>query len=171
MNAEKESNRLPFRAGAMLLAAIAVVCIGLGIHQLTSGGDDPEAGLKAASESAAAAESATPTPSATTTTAASESSKPGAAADMPALCVLNAGRVTGLAGEVAKTLTDQGFTVEETSNLSTSSVSENTIFYTPDQEDAAKKVAEEVPGGAELNPRPDAFTRCLGQLAVVVVSR
>lgn len=172
MSAEKETNRLPFRAGAMLLAAIAVVCIGLGIHQLTSGGDDPEAGLKAASQSAeAAAESEKQASPTTETSAASESNKPELAADTPVLCVLNAGKVTGLAADVSKELADQGYTVDETSNLQSASVSENTIFYTPDQEEAAKKVAELVPGGATLDERPDAFTRCLGQLAVVVVSR
>lgn len=153
----------------MLLVAIAVVCIGLGIHQLTTSGDDPEAGLKAAGQSAQTeTQQQTPT---SPTTAGTSSSKAPAAADAPDLCVLNAGNVTGLAAEVAKTLTDSGFKVAETANLSTASVSENTIFYTPDQESAAKKVAGAVPGGAELNPRPDAFSRCLGQLAVVVVSR
>ncbi|ALG83558.1 LytR C-terminal domain-containing protein [Gordonia phthalatica] len=170
MNAENETNRLPFRAGAMLLVAIAVVCIGLGIHQLTTSGDDPEAGLKAAGQSAQA-ETSEQKPAKTSATDTSTSKSPADAADVPELCVLNAGNVTGLAAEVAKTLTDGGYKVAETANLSTASVSENTIFYTPDQEDAAKKVAEAVPGGAELNPRPDAFSRCLGQLAVVVVSR
>ncbi|EGD55010.1 hypothetical protein SCNU_10791 [Gordonia neofelifaecis NRRL B-59395] len=154
----------------MLLLAIAVVCIGLGIHQLTTTGEDPDAGLKAAGQSAqAAAESEK---QASTSKAPTSTTK--AAADtsgVPELCVLNAGNVTGLASEVSKSLTDAGFTVGETANLSTASVSENTIFYNPEQEEAAKKVAEAVPGGAELNPRPTAFTRCPEGLAVVVVSR
>lgn len=154
----------------MLLVAIAVVFIGLGIHQLTTSGDDPEAGLKAAGQ-AAQSESAANKPTESAPAETSESKAPADTANAPELCVLNAGNVTGLASEVAKTLTDSGYKVAETANLSTASVSENTIFYTADQEDAAKKLAEAVPGGAELDPRPDAFTRCLGQLAVVVVSR
>lgn len=168
MNADRETNRLPLRAGAMLLLAIAVVCIGLGIHQLTTSGNDPDAGLKAASESAQASAPKTPAPS------TSESAAPTSAAadpNTPELCVLNAGTITGLAGEVGKVLTADGYKVGETSNLSSQSISENTVFYTTDQEEAAKKVATSVPGGASLSPRPDQFTRCPGAIAVVVVSR
>lgn len=157
----------------MLLLAIAVTCLGLGIHQLTTSGDDPDAGLKAAGQSAEAAAGSTkqdaPTASTTAPPTTSETAAP--VEGVPPMCVLNAGNVTGLAGEVKDALTAEGFTVTTAENLSTASVSENTIFYTPDQEEAAKKVAEAVPGGAELNPRPDVFTRCLGELAVVVVSR
>lgn len=169
MNAD--TNRLPFRAGAMLLVAIAVVFIFLGVLQLNKSGDDPKADLEAASASEQAAEESMHPKTTSAKPETSTSKAPVDAADAPKLCVLNAGNVTGLAGEVAKTLTDKGFTVAETANLSTASVSENTIFYTPEQQEAAKKLAEQVPGGASLEARPDAFTRCLGQLAVVVVSR
>ncbi|GAA2385972.1 MULTISPECIES: LytR C-terminal domain-containing protein [Gordonia] len=173
MNAERENNRLPLRAGAMLLLAIAVVCLGLGIHQLTTSGEDPDAGLKAAGQSAqAAAESEKQQEQATSSKSPSSSTAPAADTEgVPELCVLNAGNVTGLAGSVSKELTAAGFKVGETANLSTSSVSENTIFYSPEQEEAAKKVAAAVPGGAALNPRPTAFTRCPEGLPVVVVSR
>jgi len=157
----------------MLLLAIAVTCLGLGIHQLTTSGDDPDAGLKAAGQSAEAAAESTKHEAATTSKAPESTTSTAATPveGVPSICVLNAGNVTGLAGEVKDELTAKGFTVSTAENLSTASVSENTIFYTPDQEEGAKKVAEAVPGGAELNPRPDVFTRCLGELAVVVVSR
>ncbi|WP_347957706.1 LytR C-terminal domain-containing protein [Gordonia aichiensis] len=172
MNADRETNRLPLRAGAMLLLAIAVVCLGLGIHQLTMSDEAPDAGLKAAGESAQAAASAERSQQeAPSSTPAQTSARTADTAGVPKLCVLNAGNVTGLAGEVSKTLTDAGFKVGETANLSTGSISENTIFFNPDQEEAAKKVAAAVPGGADLAARPAVFTRCADELAVIVVSR
>ncbi len=156
----------------MLLLAIAVVCLGLGIHQLTMSDEAPDAGLKAAGESAQAAASAERSQQeAPSSTPAQTSARTADTAGVPKLCVLNAGNVTGLAGEVSKTLTDAGFKVGETANLSTGSISENTIFFNPDQEEAAKKVAAAVPGGADLAARPAVFTRCADELAVIVVSR
>ena len=60
MNADREPNRLPLRAGAMLLFAVAVVFIGLGWHSAATSGD----GSKAAETTATApttTESSTPT--------------------------------------------------------------------------------------------------------------
>ena len=43
MNADREPNRLPLRAGAMLLFAVAVVFIGLGWHSAATSGDGSKA--------------------------------------------------------------------------------------------------------------------------------
>ncbi|MEJ9077150.1 LytR C-terminal domain-containing protein [Gordonia malaquae] len=170
MKADRETNRLPLRAGAMLLLAIAVVCIGLGWHSAATSGDDGKADLADTQTSA----SADQTPSASTPKKASTSTAPSTvtdAADVGTMCVLNAGTQTGLAGEVSDALKAAGFTVSEAANLSTASISENTIFYGAGKESAAKKVAESVPGGADVTERPAAFTKCPGELAVVVVSK
>ena len=47
MNADREPNRLPLRAGAMLLFAVAVVFVGLGWHSAATSGNDPEKALEA----------------------------------------------------------------------------------------------------------------------------
>ncbi|MGB3303642.1 MAG: LytR C-terminal domain-containing protein [Gordonia sp. (in: high G+C Gram-positive bacteria)] len=171
MNADRETNRLPLRAGAMLLLAIAVVCLGLGIHQLTLKDSAPDAGLIAAESSQASAEASAGSPTAAASDTATTSPSPTVDPNATELCVLNAGSITGLAGEVGDALTSAGYKVGEKANLASASITENTIFYTADQEAEAKKVAESVPGGAALTARPDQFTRCPGAIAVVVVSR
>ncbi|MFT3716704.1 MAG: LytR C-terminal domain-containing protein [Gordonia sp. (in: high G+C Gram-positive bacteria)] len=164
MKADREPNRLPLRAGAMVLFALAVVFLFLGLFSVFSGGDDPKDDL--AKEGTATSASAAPS-----SAAASSADKPKVdASDVPKLCVLNAGTTTGLAKEVGDKLTAAGFALGTTpSNLSTSSVTENTIFYDAGDEAAAKKVADAVPGGADTTPRPEQFTRCPGELVVVVV--
>ncbi|GAA3968748.1 LytR C-terminal domain-containing protein [Gordonia caeni] len=174
MKADREPNRLPLRAGAMLLLAVAVVFIALGWNSAASSGDEsPRDRLAEAGQSAQA--TATDSP-ASETTASSPSSAPNStsaqAGDSPKLCVLNAGTTTGLAQEVSDELKSAGFAIgTDPGNLTTSSVTENTIFYGEGEADAAEKVAEAVPGGASTEARPAAFSRCPGELAVVVVSR
>ena len=151
----------------MLLLAVAVVFIFLGAREATRGDDSPADDLKAAGNSQPAA--TTPAEGATTS-AAPSSSKPDVEG-VPSMCVLNAGTVTGLAGDVSEALKAAGFDVSATENLQTSSISENTVFYGPGEQEAAEKVAAAVPGGASADPRPAAFTRCSGELAVIVVTQ
>lgn len=173
MKADRENNRLPLRAGAMILFAIAVVFIYLGWHSAATSGKDPEADLVKAGQSAQASQPSKATSSdPSSSEAPASSSTEQADGETPKLCVLNAGKVTGLAKEVADSLQGSGFSLgTEPSNLSTSSISENTIFYDEGGEDAAKKVADAVPGGASTEARPSSFTKCPGELVVIVVNR
>ncbi|MFC0314364.1 LytR C-terminal domain-containing protein [Gordonia phosphorivorans] len=173
MNADREPNRLPLRAGAMLLLAVAVVFIGLGWSSAAKSGDEsPQEKLaKSGSQSTASSVVSSEGKSSSAATSEAPKSTTAGAADVPALCVLNAGSTKGWAKDVSDQLKSAGFTIgSEPGNLSTSSVTENTIFYGEGQEDAAQKVADAVPGGASLSVRPPAFTRCEGELAVVVVN-
>lgn len=173
MKADRETNRLPLRAGAMLLLAVAIVFIGLGWHSAaTSGDESAQEKLKQAGQSAQTTAATSGTDGSAATSSPSSAPSSTAAADGPKICVLNAGTVTGLANEVSDALAEAGFAIGTApGNLSTSSVTENTVFYGEGEEEAAEKVAEAVPGGAEPYARPAAFTRCPGELAVVVVSR
>lgn len=174
MKADREPNRLPLRAGAMLLLAVAVVFIGLGLNSALSSGDEtPQERLAEVGRSAQATTTDSPTAQSTPSdTSSAPSSTSAQAGDGPKLCVLNAGTVTGLAQEVSDELKSAGFDIgTDPGNLTTSSVTENTIFYGDGEADAAEKVAEAVPGGASTEVRPAAFTRCPGELAVVVVTR
>lgn len=171
MKPDRESNRLPLRAGAMLLLAVAVVFLFLGgWSALKSDEETPAEVLAGAGQSAQASAAATSAPGSAAPTAAPSSDV--SAADVPKLCVLNAGTISGLAKEVADELQSAGFTLgTEPGNLTTSSISENTIFYGEGEQDAAAKVADAVPGGADVVERPAAFTRCDGEIVVIVVNR
>lgn len=175
MKADREPNRLPLRAGAMLLLAVAVVFLFLGAFSAARSGDETPAEKLAGADKSSQTASASVSPSAkpTESSASSRATTPANTdTDVPKLCVLNAGNISGLAKEVADTLTSAGFTLGTApGNLPTSSITENTIFYGEGQEDAAAKVAEQVPGGAQTEARPGAFTRCPGELAVIVVDR
>lgn len=167
MNADREPNRLPLRAGAMLLLAVAVVFLFLGINSCSaSNQESAHDKLAEAGQSAQAKD-----PSASAKPASSSAPKPSAApVDGPKVCVLNAGTTTGLAKKVGDALTSAGFALGTApGNLSTASIDENTVFFGAGDEEAAKKVAAAVPGGAEASPRPDVFTKCPGELVVIVV--
>lgn len=161
MKAEREPGRLPFRAGAMVLFALFVLFLFLGL--LSLGGGDKKDGLEEAEASKSVA---------TSTVKSSTTEKPSVdTSDVPKLCVLNNGTTTGLAKQVGDELKAAGFTLgSEPDNLSSGSVSENTIFYDEGDEAAAKKVADAL-GSADIQARPAAFTRCPGEMVVVVVDR
>ncbi|MEE4022131.1 LytR C-terminal domain-containing protein [Gordonia sp. PKS22-38] len=159
MNPDREPSRLPLRAGAMLLMAVAIVFLGLGWHSAATSGDDPEQELEAAQSQVA------------TTTTSSAPSSPSVSADSPQLCVFNAGSIAGLAADVTETLEAAGFDTAEPGNLSTASITENTIFYDDGQRSAADEVAEALGGDASVDPRPSSFTECADGIPVVVVSR
>lgn len=171
----RDSDRLPLRAGAMLLLAVAIVFVGLGWHSAASSDSNPEAELQAA----AASSSSTPSSAAASSTtggtgstgpsgAAGESS---ASASGPLVCVFNAGTITGLAVEVTDALKAKGYRTSAPGNLSTSSITENTVFYTPSQRTQAQQIASDLDGGASIDARPSAFTQCRGGIAVVVLTR
>ncbi|MFM9377035.1 LytR C-terminal domain-containing protein [Gordonia sp. VNK21] len=173
MKADREPNRLPLRAGAMLLLAVAVLFLALGIHSATKD-DDPAKELEQAGQSAQLTETTSAGNGGGGT--AGESTSPSKttsadAADVPELCVLNAGTVTGLAKTVSDDLESAGFSIgTDPGNLSTSSVTENTVFYNEGEQSAGEKVAQAVPGGASAEARPAAFSNCPGEIAVVVVT-
>lgn len=178
MKADREPNRLPLRAGAMLLLAVAVVFIGLGWHSAATNGQESAEDKLANAGKSVQTITAQPTseksPSAKPTSAApSKSASPSSsvrAGDSLKLCVLNAGTTGGLAKKVSDELAAKGFAIgTDPANLSTSSVTENTVFYDEGDDEAAQKVADEITG-ATIEARPSAFTKCPGELAVVVVT-
>ncbi|NMO04166.1 LytR C-terminal domain-containing protein [Gordonia sp. TBRC 11910] len=165
MNADREPNHLPLRAGAMLLLAIAVACIGLGWHSAVTSGKDPEQALDRAGASAPI--TSTPVTSAAPTSAA--------ASTTVKLCVFNAGSVHGLAREVTDELKAKGYHLASPANLTTSSFSENTVFYDSDGDAGntkaeAQKVAKDMNISA-VEERPSSFTQCAYGIPVIVVAR
>ncbi|MCX2963779.1 LytR C-terminal domain-containing protein [Gordonia aquimaris] len=164
MNADHEPSRLPLRAGAMMLLAVAIVFLGLGWHSAATSGDDPEQELEAAQSQAT---SATTQSSASAATSSSAT----ASADTPQLCVFNAGSISGLAADITESLQAAGFQTDEPGNLSTASITENTIFYDTGQQSAAEEVADALGGDASVDPRPSSFTQCPDGMPVIVVTR
>ncbi|MGC5255983.1 LytR C-terminal domain-containing protein [Gordonia sp. DT218] len=164
MNPDREPSRLPLRAGAMLLLALAIVCIGLGWHSAATSGDNPEQDLQNAQRQVTSA-------AAPSAASASASSSASASADTPELCVFNAGAVSGLAGEVADNLKAKGFQTASPGNITTSSITENTIFYDDGQKSAADEVAAALGGDASVESRPSSFTQCADGIPVIVVTR
>lgn len=166
MNAERESNRLPLRAGAMLLFAVAVVFIGLGWHSAATSGSNPEAQLQAAQSSA---------PTRAPSSASPSSSQPQATAE---ICVINAGEVRRLASEVDEQLKGRGFItvgINSQSNYTGGGFTENTIVYsTPPQKAQAEKIAAALDNDYTVDSRArmaSSFNRCAGGIAVVAVTR
>lgn len=156
MNADREPNRLPLRAGAMMLFAVAVVFIGLGWHSAATSGSEPEAETTA---------TATSTPTAATPSSTS------AAASAKRVCVINAGQVSGLASDVTDLLKEKGYTMAQPGNYTAGGFSENTVFYDEDSDKAqAEQLAEALGGTVSVEERPSSFTRCKGGLPVIVVT-
>ncbi|MBT0567029.1 LytR C-terminal domain-containing protein [Williamsia sp. CHRR-6] len=175
MTTERTSSRLPLRAGAMVLLSIAVVFIGLGWHSAVTTTRSPEADLAAAAKSSSATASSTPVPAGAganqpVTTAEASPTTTTTSGTKPLVCVFNAGSVKGLATEVNSTLKAKGWRVAPPGNLTSSSITENTVFYTPTQKAAATELAADL-GEASLDARPASFTRCPTGIAVVVVTR
>lgn len=156
----------------MLLFAVAVVFIGLGWHSAATSGNDPKKDLAAVEQSTEAgsgAEAASDTSAPSESTPSSTSAAP--RANTPRVCVFNAGTVTGLAKEVSDELEDQGFRMAEPGNLSTSSITENTLFYEDGDKAAADRVADALAGEVSVEERPSTFTNCADGLALIVVTR
>ncbi|ANY21976.1 LytR C-terminal domain-containing protein [Gordonia terrae] len=156
MNADREPNRLPLRAGAMMLFAVAVVFIGLGWHSAATAGNDSP------TTEAATTVSSTPTSTSPSTSAVSTGKR---------LCVINAGQVAGLASDVTELLQAKGYQMAEPGNYTAGGFSENTIFHEDDTDKAqADEVAEALGGTVAVEERPTSFTRCRGGIPVVVVT-
>ncbi|MFT3898943.1 MAG: LytR C-terminal domain-containing protein [Gordonia sp. (in: high G+C Gram-positive bacteria)] len=173
MSTERESNRLPLRAGAMLLLAVAVVFFGLGIHHLVTGGGDDTAGPAASTTQAPVQSTPAAPPAAGQPGAAGEPSAPPstAAAKSTKVCVINAGEVKGLATTITDQLKAKGYQTEEPGNLSSSSMTENTIFYLNGQKAAADEVAGDLGGSYSVEARPAGATKlpeCSGVLVIAV---
>lgn len=169
--ARSEAARLPLRAGAMLLLAIAVVFTGLGWHSAATGDSDPGAGLEAAqSRQPTSSAPATTTPGGAETSASSSQSS-SVDPDRPRVCIFNAGIVGGLGQTYRKLVDDAGWTTATPSNLQSASITENTIFYTATQQEYADQLAEELGGDISVDPRPSAFSQCQGGLVLIVVTR
>lgn len=172
MKPDRESPRLPLRAGAMLLLAVSVIFLFLGINSCSAAGkESAHDKLAEAGQSAQATAGSTAATTGASKTAAASSTAPSAdVSDVPKLCVLNAGTTTGLAKEVSDKLKSAGFAIGTApGNLSTASIDENTVFYDEGDQKAAEKVAAVVPGGAEASPRPEVFDKCPGEIVVIVV--
>ncbi|MFT4202080.1 LytR C-terminal domain-containing protein [Gordonia sp. (in: high G+C Gram-positive bacteria)] len=172
MTSERESNRLPLRAGAMLLLAVAVVFFGLGTHRLlSSGGDDDTTPTGPAPTSQAPAQPGQAQPPAST---APPAPKPQPQAKGVKVCVINAGEVKGLATTVTDQLKAKGYKTDEPGNLSSSSMTENTIFFRSGDEAAAKELATALGGGYSVEARPASATKlpeCAGGVLVIAVNQ
>ncbi|MDS1116096.1 LytR C-terminal domain-containing protein [Gordonia westfalica] len=156
MNADREPNRLPLRAGAMMLFAVAVVFIGLGWHSAATSGSEPQA---------------TETTATATSTPASTPSSTSASATSKRVCVINAGQVSGLASDVSDLLKQKGYTMAQPGNYTAGGFSENTIFYDTDSDKAqADELAKTLGGTVSVEERPSSFTRCKGGIPVIVVT-
>ena len=163
MNADREPNRLPLRAGAMLLFAVAIVFIGLGWRSAATADSDPEAGLEAAARSNSATASAAPSATAGSSSAADGSTR---------VCVINAGSVSGLAAEVTDNLQQQGFQTASPANYDGGGFTENTIYYGDSSERSeAQRVAQALGGDASVEERPTRFSLCRDGIPVIVVTR
>jgi hypothetical protein len=83
-------------------------------------------------------------PAALSTSPAAGSPAPSTSASVarPSVDILNNTHISGLAASAAKTLTSGGWTVAETGNYP-HSVSTTTLFYPPDQVEAAKQLAQQ----------------------------
>ncbi|MBJ7289280.1 LytR C-terminal domain-containing protein [Williamsia sp.] len=175
MTPDREPNRLPFRAGAMLLLAVAVVCIGLGWHSAVTTTSSPEADLRAAaasSSASAAAPSTSASTSASASGAGSSSTDPSSSSTAgPLACVYNAGSISGLAVEVTASLKSKGWRVAEPGNLQSASITENTVFYPSALESEADRLVSDLGNDATADLKPSSFTQCRGGLAVVVITR
>ncbi|GAA3027110.1 LytR C-terminal domain-containing protein [Gordonia defluvii] len=144
MTTERDTNRLPLRAGAMLLLAVAIVFFGLGAHRLATGSTN-QAGPVAAPSAPRPSGATPPSEAVADTSVAASSTK---------VCVVNAGSVSGLAGSVTEQLKTKGYKTAEPANMLSSTLNENTIFYRPGTEVAAKQVATDLGGGYSVEPRP-----------------
>ncbi|GAB2640612.1 hypothetical protein GCM10027169_05790 [Gordonia jinhuaensis] len=173
MNSDRDSNKLPLRAAAMVLLAVAIVFVGLGWHSLasTSSSDKPVA---AASESAVTTSAAPSTeksaPSSDAADASGTTSASVAPADAPDVCIYNAGTISGLATDYREKVTGLGYQVSSVGNFSSPSITENTVFYTSSQRAAATALASSL-GNVSTDARPSSFTLCRSGMALVVVSR
>ncbi|WP_439031472.1 LytR C-terminal domain-containing protein [Gordonia terrae] len=156
MNADREPNRLPLRAGAMMLFAVAVVFIGLGWHSAATAGNDSPG-------EAASTSTSTPTTSAAPSTTAVSTDK--------RLCVINAGQVAGLASDVTELLEGKGYQMAQPGNYTAGGFSENTVFHDDDADKAqADEVAKALGGEVAVEERPTTFTRCRGGIPVIMVT-
>ena len=159
MNADREPNRLPLRAGAMLLFAVAVVFVGLGWHSAATSGNDPETALEAANRQTATTSAPAPTTSSV-------------ASNAKLVCVINAGDISGLAQEVTDQLKAQQFRTARPQNYTGGGFSENTIFYADDADKAqADKVNQALGGSYSVEERPSSFTMCRTGIAVIAIER
>lgn len=149
----------------MLLLAVAVVCIGLGWRSAVTKNDSNP--VTTVSTGAVSETAATSTAPATTSTAASSVSP----AAGPPVCVFNAGTTKGLARKVADQLQAAGWKIQLVTNLSTSSISDNTLFYSSSQARYADKLATEANASKqEMNERTKTLSACPdAAIALVVV--
>ncbi len=143
----------------MLLLAVAVVCIGLGWHSAASKDSNP---VTTASTDTLTTAPSTTAPATTTTSAA--------AANRPAVCVFNAGTVKGLARKVADELEAGGWKIQEVSNLQTSSITDNTVFYNRKQTQYIDDLVSTVTASKqEMDERTATLSSCPDTAIALVV--
>lgn len=122
-----DSSGLPLRAMVMVLLFLGVIFLLVGFQAMASGG-----GTDGSSRTAA---------SATTTSTATTPSKP--AAPKADVRVYNITDHEGLAKRTADELTDAGWNVADTGNLTLTDVTATTVYYTADA-DGERESAEAV---------------------------
>lgn len=163
-----ENSGPPLRALAMVLLSLAIVFLGLGAFSLTDSGDETAPAEAAATStttsSAVAAPAATPAPASTTATPTTS-----AAAASESVRVLNNSNVSGLAAETAQTLESAGFTVGETGNYSSGTISASTVYYdsaVSGQQAEAERIGTVL--GYEVQPRFEGIESSAPGIIVIV---
>ncbi|MGB7361551.1 MAG: LytR C-terminal domain-containing protein [Rhodococcus sp. (in: high G+C Gram-positive bacteria)] len=147
----------------MVLLSLAIVFAGLGIFSLTGSGDDAATETAAATTSESAGTVAAPAPNTeaapapapsdvtdTDPTSAAPTTTEAGGAD--SIRVLNNSNVSGLAADTAQNLESAGFTVAETGNYSSGTISTSTVYYdeaVPGQQAEAERIATTLGYAAE----------------------
>jgi len=148
----------------MLLLAVAVVCIGLGWHSASSKSSNPVTTASTDTMTTAPSTAAPVTSSAAGTSSANTATR-------PAVCVFNAGSTKGLARKVADELEAAGWKIQEVSNLQTSSITDNTVFYSGAQTQYIDDLVSTVTASKqEMDERTKTLSSCPdAAIALVVV--
>ncbi|MGL4306715.1 MAG: LytR C-terminal domain-containing protein [Mycobacteriaceae bacterium] len=150
-----EPSRLPFRAMAMVLLAMAILFGGLGWNSLVSRDGETLESAEAASSTKPSTSSAIPAPPVTSTFTVKSTVQ-----------VYNNSTVTGLAAATAQKITQAGWTVSDTGNYKETNVSVTTVYYgsASGERESALQIAEKL--GVKAEPR---FAELLTKPAGVIV--
>ncbi len=171
-DAPQPKGRPPYRAGAMVLLAVAIVAIGLGWRSAATSGDKPDALQEAADRATTSQQAPPPSSAPASTPAPSSSAPPPADGDRSAaVCVLNNGTVTGKAARVAAELKAKGWKDVEARNLSSRSISELTIVYDTAAQKAVAETLSKDLGGGSVETRDGNFDTCRGKVTAIIVDR
>lgn len=174
--------------GLLAVAAVAALVVAVLVMRGTAPNTTVAAGATSSPRASTAA-SATATPAGTSSSTPSGAASPTSDGTTPtadasptpsgtvsgsgdvkssaSVVVLNQTRIGGLAGRVAQTLRDAGWTVTSTGNFS-GNVPATTVYYPDGMQAAAEALAADVPGPDRVRPRFGNLSK--DKLTVIVTS-